>query len=114
MPPADRIRLQHLVDATEAAARFSIGRSRADLDRDEMLLFALVRAVEIVGEAAAKVTADTRSSIDLPWPAIISMRNRLVHAYFDVDRDILWATVQDSLPALRHAVQQALDADATS
>lgn len=111
MLPADCIRLKHLVDAADAAARFSAGRSRADLDHDEMLLFALVRAVEIVGEAASKVTDETRASIHIPWPANVGMRNRLVHAYFDVDRQILWATVQESLPALRSAVSAALDAD---
>lgn len=114
MLPADRVRLKHLVDAADAAARFSAGRSRADLDHDEMLRFALVRAVEIVGEAASKVTEQTRASIELPWPAIVGMRNRLVHAYFDVDRQILWATVQESLPALRSAVSAVLDADTNS
>jgi uncharacterized protein with HEPN domain len=108
MSPADRIRLQHLVDAADAAARFSAGRTRSDLDHDEMLLFALVRAVEIVG-AASKVTDDARTAIPLPWPAIVGMRNRLIHAYFDVDRDILWTTVQQSLPELRRVVKVALD-----
>ncbi len=74
-----------------------------------MLLFALVRAVEIVGEAASKVTDDARTAIPLPWPAIVGMRNRLIHAYFDVDRDILWTTVQQSLPELRRVVKVALD-----
>jgi uncharacterized protein with HEPN domain len=109
MSPADRIRLQHLVDAADAAARFSAGRTRSDLDHDEMLLFALVRAVEIVGEAASKVTDEARTAIPLPWPAIVGMRNRLIHAYFDVDRDILWTTVQQSLPELRRVVKVALD-----
>ncbi len=109
MSPADRIRLQHLVDAADAAARFSAGRARSDLDQDEMLLFALVRAVEIVGEAASKVTDESRAAIPLPWPAIVGMRNRLIHAYFDVDRDILWTTVQQSLPELRRVVKVALD-----
>jgi uncharacterized protein with HEPN domain len=110
MSPADRIRLRHLVDAADAAAEFVRGRSRTDLDTDRMLLFALVRAVEVLGEAASKVSEEGRSGLNLPWIAIVGMRNRLVHAYFDVDRDVLWATVQDSLPKLRAMVAAALEA----
>lgn len=66
-----------------------------------MLLFALVRAVEIIGEAAGKVSPEAQAELpQVPWPALIGMRNRLIHAYFDVDRDILWATVTLSLPEL--------------
>jgi uncharacterized protein with HEPN domain/tetratricopeptide (TPR) repeat protein len=83
MNPPDRVRLQHLADALSSAVRFIRGRERADLDTDEMLLFALVRAVEIAGEAASQVTAETRAQLpDLPWNSMVGMRNRLVHAYF--------------------------------
>ena len=75
-----------------------------------MLLFALVRAVEVIGEAATKVTGEGRVEIpDIRWVAIVRMRNRLVHAYFDVDRDILWATVTDELPPLRDRLSRMLD-----
>ncbi len=85
------------------------GRSRADLDSDEMLLFALIRAVEIVGEAASRVEREARETLpDVPWPEIVGMRNRLIHAYFDVDRDILWSTVIQALPALRSALVRVL------
>ncbi len=97
-----------MADAIAAALRFSAGRSRADLDHDEMLLFALVRAIEIVGEAATKVSDATRSDVAIPWPAVIGMRNRLVHAYFDIDRNILWATVTQSLPLLQAGLEAAL------
>ena len=97
----DRVRLRHMVDAIQSAMRFAEGRGRDDLDTDEMLLFALVRAVEIVGEAAGKVSAEGRADLpQLPWSTIVGMRNRLVHAYFDIDRDILWTTVTQALPPL--------------
>jgi uncharacterized protein with HEPN domain len=77
------------------------GRQRSDLDADQMLLFALVRAVEIIGEAASRVTPETRAATPaVPWAAIIGMGNRLVHAYFDIDRDILWRTVTEEIPPL--------------
>lgn len=98
-----------MADAAAAAVRFATGRSRLDLDRDEMLLFALVRAVEIVGEAAARLSHDARAAMpNIPWSLIVGMRNRLVHAYFDVDRDILWTTVTEALPALLPALAAAV------
>jgi uncharacterized protein with HEPN domain len=66
-----------------------------------MLLFALVRAIEIVGEAASKVTPPTRAALPLvPWVQIVAMRNRLIHAYFDVNRDVLWKTASEEVPDL--------------
>jgi uncharacterized protein with HEPN domain len=77
------------------------GRDRSALEHDRMLLFAVVRAVEVLGEAASKVTAETRERhADLPWRAASSMRNRLIHGYFDIDREIVWVTVTAELPAL--------------
>jgi uncharacterized protein with HEPN domain len=90
-----------MMDATRAALRFAEGRTRGDLDSDEMLLFALVRAVEIIGEAASRVSMEGRGELpEVPWSAAVGMRNRLVHAYFDVDPEILWATVSKALPEL--------------
>jgi uncharacterized protein with HEPN domain len=101
MHAEDRVRVRHMVEACEAALRFAAGRQRDDLDNDEMLLFAIVRAVEIVGEAASKVTEEARTSHGgIPWKAIIGMRNRLVHAYFEIDTGIVWIAVTVEIPAL--------------
>jgi len=109
MNPRDQVRLQHLADALKSAIRFAQGRQRGDLDTDEMLLFALVRAIEIAGEAASQVTVETRAQLpDLPWASIIGMRNRLVHAYFDIDRDILWTTVAEAAPPLAERLKNVL------
>lgn len=101
MQHEDRIRLRHMVEAAEDALRFVQGRARADLDGDRMLLFAVVRAIEIVGEAASKLSPLVRADhVAIPWSAIIAMRNRLVHAYFEIDTDIVWVAVQQEIPAL--------------
>jgi uncharacterized protein with HEPN domain len=101
MSPDDRWRIEHMIEAAEQALSFVARRRRADLDADAMLRFALTRAVEIVGEAANQVSDAGRSELPgIPWPQIIGMRNRLVHAYFDVNRDVLWDTVQLALPPL--------------
>ena len=111
MPPDDRVRLLHMVEAAEAAAAFVAGRVRADLDTDRMLLFAVVRAIEVAGEAASHVSEAGRALLPgLPWPAIVGMRHRIVHAYFQIDTDTVWKTATEELPALRSAVQAALDA----
>lgn len=101
MPPEDIVRLRHMLEAIEDASTFIANRRREDLDTDKMLRFALVRCVEIVGEAAGRMGEATRASAaDIPWAAIVGMRNRLVHAYFDVDTEIVWQTVTVELPAL--------------
>jgi uncharacterized protein with HEPN domain len=77
----------------QTVTEFVSGRQATDLDTDRMFLFALVRPIEVVGEAAGKVSDELRLSVpDIPWNLIVSMHNRLIHAYFDIDRDILWKT----------------------
>jgi len=78
-----------------------MGRQRTDLDAYQMLLFALVRAIEVIGEAASKVSAETRTATpSTPRSVIISTRNRSVHAYCDIDRNIVWKTVTELLQRL--------------
>ena len=114
MSPDDLWRIGHMLDAIRAALGFVDGRSRSDLDDDQMLQFALVRAVEIVGEAASRISPEGRTCVrDVPWVDVVGMRNRLVHAYFDINRDILWKTVTTSLPDLQRALQFYLDATST-
>ncbi len=101
MRPEDAVRIRHMLDAAELARRFIAGRARSDLDTDDMLLFALVRAVEVIGEAASRVTPETRLELQaIAWAAITGMRNRLIHAYFDINRDILWKTGAEEIPEL--------------
>lgn len=90
-----------MIEAAQAAIEFARGRSRVELDRDRMLLFALVRAVELVGEAASRPSPEVRHAApDVPRAAIVAMRNRLIHGYFNVDHEILWKTVTVELPPL--------------
>jgi uncharacterized protein with HEPN domain len=98
MKPDDRTRLTHIADALGNAIRFTEGHSREDLDRDAMLTFAMLYAIQIVGEAANNIRQETREQYpQIPWAVIIGMRHRLVHAYADVDHDILWRTARACL-----------------
>jgi uncharacterized protein with HEPN domain len=105
----DVVRLNHMLEAARKAADFARGRQRADLEHDDMLCFALVHALQIIGEAAAQVSETMRDALPaLPWPLNVGMRHRLVHAYFDVDRDIVWDTVCHSVPELITVLEDAL------
>jgi uncharacterized protein with HEPN domain len=74
-----------------------------------MLTFALIRAIEIIGEAAARLPETVRDAHpEIPWAPIIGMRNRLVHGYYDVDLDVLWATVSTNLGPLIAALDAML------
>ena len=105
----DRVRLQHMLDAANEALTFIQGRKRADLDNDRMLVLSLVRELEIFGEAASKVSWETRSqSRAIPWQDISGTRNRLIHAYFDINLDVVWKTVTRDLPLLKAELEKIL------
>ena len=75
-----------------------------------MRLFAVVRALEVIGEAAGRVSEETRSSTpDIPWRAMIGMRNRLSHGYFDIDTEVVWQTVTSEFPNPTPRIRAALD-----
>ena len=112
MQPEDRIRLVHMRDACVSIQRFADGKTRSDLTHNEMLQFALVRALEIIGEAAARVSESTRRAApEIPWREATGIRNRLIHAYFDVDLDILWVTACESVPQLQAQLEALLSGE---
>jgi uncharacterized protein with HEPN domain len=98
-----------MLDAADEALTFIQCRIRANLDDDRMLVLSLIRELEIIGEAASKVSAETRSkNTSIPWQDISGMRNRLIHAYFDVDLDTVWNTVSKDLPVLKAELEKIL------
>ena len=105
----DVIRLRHMLDHAREAVQMVEGKQRAALKNDRKLELALVRLVEIVGEAAAKVSVEGQSKFgEVPWSQIIAMRNRLIHGYDAVDLDVLWDTIENDLPALISKLENAL------
>ncbi len=88
---------------------FIAGKNREDLNADRMLALALVRSIEIIREAGARVSEEGRSGVpEVPWREIVAMRNRLIHAYFDVDLDLVWRTVGEDLPPLKVMLRDPL------
>lgn len=112
MTPPDATRLHHMVEAADTIARLLNNRRREDLDLDEALALALTRAIEIFGEAASRISVEVRNAApQMPWSDIISMRNRLVHAYFDINYDIVWKAAIEEIPALLPALRALLPKD---
>jgi uncharacterized protein with HEPN domain len=88
-------------EAAEKAIAYTVGRDRSILDSDEMRTLAVVRLVEIIGEAARAVSEPTRTQFpEVSWRQIVGTRDRLIHGYEEVDLDILWTIVTDDLPVL--------------
>lgn len=106
----DRTRLEHMLEHAEEAMAMASGRSREDLDTDRQLNLSLVRLLEIVGEAAARVSEEGRAAnAGIPWPDIVGLRNRLVHGYDEVDFDILWDIIEIDLPPLVSRLRMILN-----
>lgn len=107
MPSGDVVRVRHILDAARQARSFVEGRSRPDLDRDQMLSLALVRLLEIIGEAARGVSSAFKDlHPEIPWDQMAAMRDRLIHGYFDVNLDIVWQTVWHDLTPLVGALEK--------
>jgi len=90
-----------MLDHAREAVSMVRGKTRADLDIDRQLNLALVRLLEIIGEAAGRISKEDRDRYsNIPWPEIVGLRNRLIHGYDEVDFDILWQIVTRDLPPL--------------
>ena len=110
IPAHDAVRLRHMLDAAHKARAFMRNRSRSELESDEMLALAVVRLLEILGEAAARVSPAVQAELpNIPWRQIIGTRNRLIHGYFNVDLDIIWTILQHDLPTCTTELETAIE-----
>jgi uncharacterized protein with HEPN domain len=102
MPVNDNLtRVRHMLDFARKAVAFNKGKSRADLDRNEMLAMATIHLVEMLGEASRLVSEKLRKKYpEILWEQISGTRNRLAHGYIDVDLDIIWTIITKDLPPL--------------
>ncbi|RDE14688.1 MAG: hypothetical protein C4K48_05660 [Candidatus Thorarchaeota archaeon] len=106
----DKVRIQHMLDAVLEVIEFTHNKVRSDLDNDRKLKHALVRLLEIIGEAAVGMSENIMNKHpDIPWKEMIGMRNRLIHGYFDVDLDIVWQTVTEDIPPLKTLLENLVD-----
>ena len=97
----DLIRLQHMLDYAREVMLFASGREKSDLFHDRALMHILIRLVEVIGEAAANISQETKGKLpQIEWKLMINMRNRLVHVYHNINLTVLWDTVDQDIPDL--------------
>jgi uncharacterized protein with HEPN domain len=105
----------HLCDmlvAAREALEFAQGTTREEFRRDRVLQNAILRLVQIVDEAARRVSQQTREAHpEIPWGQIVGLRHRLVHEYFRINTDVVWDVVQDDLPGLVRRLETLLPPD---
>jgi len=103
-------RIKHMLDAAHEAKLFMKDIKLEDLSEDRKTTQAVIRSIEIIGEAAVHLSEDFKMSYpEIPWKQIVGMRNWLIHAYFDIDYDHVWNTVYQDLPVLIPQLEKLLD-----
>ena len=108
-PLDDLVRVQHMLEAARDARQLGAGKVIADLQAEMPLRRAVVNAIQDIGEAASKVSPQGRSRFpNLPWAAIVGTRNRLVHAYDQINLEVLWKVLTDELDPLIAELERGL------
>ncbi len=109
MPRDERVYLRHIADAIARINDYLAGLSERDFKERQIVQSAVIRELEIIGEAARNLSDDfRRDHPEVAWQDVIAMRNRLIHAYFDVDLNVVWEVVRDDLPGLDVFVRRTL------
>ncbi len=112
MLPEDRIRFWHMIDEAVEACKFVEGIAFEEFVKDNKTVRAVIRSIEVIGEAASKISMESRKKYsDVPWGKVIGMRNRLIHVYFDIDCTVIWKTVKENLPSLIKQLESILEKD---
>ena len=105
----DLERLQHMRDAAQKALAYGTGRTLEEIKQDELRVLAVARLLEIIGEAASKISLETTSKYSqVPWAQMVGMRNHLIHGYFNIDLSIIWETLNRNLPSLIPSLEEII------
>jgi uncharacterized protein with HEPN domain len=112
-PVRDKIRLEHILDAIERLEKYAGSLSREELEADVLRYYGIVKNVEIIGEAANMLTSEFKDAHpEVEWRPIANMRNFLVHEYFQVDSDTVWAVIHGDIVELKkHILRYLADTD---
>jgi len=102
--------IEHILQNIKKAESFSKGLERNELEENELKQYALVRAIEVIGEAAKNIPAEFKSKYPLiPWKNIIGTRDIMIHRYFGADLDVLWSIIKQDLPKLKEQMENILN-----
>lgn len=108
-PLRDRERLEHILAAIDRIQRYTSSKTYDDLAADDMMYYAVVKNIEIIGEAANMLTPEFQAEhIETPWKMVKGMRNYIVHEYFQIDDIVVWDVVVNNLSELREQIVRYL------
>jgi uncharacterized protein with HEPN domain len=106
----DYLLLNHIFDSILKIEEFTDSITKEDFIQDDKTNLALIRLLEIIGEAANHISQETlQQTTDIPWKDIIGFRNILIHEYFNIDLDIVWKTIQVNIPQIKNSIQIYLE-----
>lgn len=109
---SDKNRIRHMIQAIEQVIEYAQERTLSDIENDTPVQHLFLRNLEILGEAASRISQELRETHpEIPWRDMIDMRNRLIHAYFDIDMNIVWKTIQDALPEILTRLRDLRDTE---
>lgn len=107
---SDRLFIYDIANCCHKIQSFVANRSKDDFEKDVMLQDALVRNLEIIGEASKNLSSELRDSApNINWRDIMRMRDKIVHHYFRIDLDIVWQTVAEDIPQLTPKIEAILE-----
>lgn len=105
-----RLYVEDMIEFCDRALEYAQGLDRDGIQRDRMRYDAILRNLELMGEAATHVSPKHRElALGIPWRQIVATRNRLIHAYLGIDADTIWSILSDDLPAVRPALATLLE-----
>ncbi len=109
MPRNERVYLQDILEATKKIVQFTQGQSFDSFSADEKTVDAVVRNLEIIGEAAKAISSELKSQhVDVEWKKMAGLRDLLIHQYFGIDKEIIWDIVQSKVPPLVEQMRRIL------
>jgi uncharacterized protein with HEPN domain len=107
MEKDDLVYIEHILDCIRKIKEFTNGLSLKDFSVNELVQDAVIRNIEIIGEASKKISSDTKQIFyEIPWREIAGMRDKLIHDYLGVDVEVVWRTITEDIPTLEKQIDR--------
>ena len=107
MIKSDLAYIDHILDCIRKIRKFSKGLTLKEFEKNELVQDAIIRNIEIIGEASKKISADIKKTYyEIPWKEVVGMRDKLIHDYLGVDTKVVWKTIKEDIPALERHLKE--------